>query len=290
MPHDRAGRIVLRPELTAADRAQLDALVAACGRHDGADWSFVAAMAAAYDGALPQPLAYDGDALVGVASLQGPDAALEVSGLVHPAHRRRGLGTALLGAVRAAGRGRGLPGALLTCDEAAPAGAAFARAAGAAYQSSEYRLAWSGPGAGAPGPGGGDGLERVTAATLPEFARVHAAAFGHDEARARAGFARSLARPGVALHLARLDGEAVGVVRTAVQDGEGWITALGVAPARRGRGLGRRLLLGAVAALRAAGARPILLEVATDNRAALRLYEACGFRQIGAYAYFHLAF
>jgi ribosomal protein S18 acetylase RimI-like enzyme len=75
-----------------------------------------------------------------------------------------------------------------------------------------------------------------------------------------------------------------------VHDGEGWITALGVAPARRGRGLGRRLLLGAVAALRAAGARPILLEVATDNRAALRLYEACGFRQIAAYAYFHLPF
>jgi ribosomal protein S18 acetylase RimI-like enzyme len=45
-----------------------------------------------------------------------------------------------------------------------------------------------------------------------------------------------------------------------------------------------------VAALRAAGAGPILLEVATDNRAALGLYHACGFRQVSAYAYFHLAF
>jgi ribosomal protein S18 acetylase RimI-like enzyme len=45
-----------------------------------------------------------------------------------------------------------------------------------------------------------------------------------------------------------------------------------------------------VDALRAAGARSILLEVATDNRAAPRLYEACGFREIAAYAYFHLTF
>ena len=92
------------------------------------------------------------------------------------------------------------------------------------------------------------------------------------------------------LYLARLDGEAVGEVQTSLQEGEGWITALGVTPAYRGRGLGRHLLLGAVAALRAAGIGPILLEVATDNRAALGLYHACGFRQISAYAYFHLAF
>ena len=290
MPHDHAGHVVLQPVLTADDRPRLDALVAACSRHDGADWSVVTALATTYEGALPQPRYARAGELLGLAALQAPDAALEALLLVHPAHRGRGIGRALLAALRAEGRARAIPGVLLTCDEAVPAGPAFSRAAGAVYRSSEYRMVWSGPEAGAPGPGEDGSLERVTAATLPEFIRVQVAAFGHDEGRAREGFARSLARPGVALYLARLDGEAAGGVRTAVQDGEGWITALGVTPACRGRGLGRRLLLGAVAALRAAGAWPILLEVATDNPAALGLYHACGFRQISAYAYFHLAF
>jgi hypothetical protein len=43
-----------------------------------------------------------------------------------------------------------------------------------------------------------------------------------------------------------------------------------------------------VAALLADDREPILLEVETDNRAALGLYHACGFREISTYRYYGL--
>jgi ribosomal protein S18 acetylase RimI-like enzyme len=276
---------VLQRPFTATDRAAVEALAAACGRHDGADYTFVTDMALTYDGALGQPLAYRAGRLVGMVSLQSPDTRLELSGLVHPDDRRRGIGTALLASVRAEARSRSIVGALVTGDESVPAGMAFARAVGATYRSSEYRMVWAGPSNTQPATDPASGLERVTAATLPAFAHVHAAAVGYDEESARRGFAPSLDRPGMTLYLARLDGEAVGVVRTHRSGTQGWITALGVVPERRRRGVGRRLLLEAATALRAAGAEEVLLEVATDNQQALTLYHASGFRTTAAYAY-----
>lgn len=54
-----------------------------------------------------------------------------------------------------------------------------------------------------------------------------------------------------------------------------------VAPDARRRGLARRLLACAVAALEAEGVREMFLEVRESNAAALRLYEGAGFGRIG---------
>ncbi len=52
---------------------------------------------------------------------------------------------------------------------------------------------------------------------------------------------------------------------------------LAVAPERRRRGVGRRL----VAAVLERAPGPVFLEVRASNEAARRLYEACGFRPVG---------
>jgi ribosomal protein S18 acetylase RimI-like enzyme len=56
------------------------------------------------------------------------------------------------------------------------------------------------------------------------------------------------------------------------------ILGFGVLPAARRAGVGRRLLQHVVAAVRAAGGRRVLLEVARSNAAAIALYEGAGFR------------
>jgi putative acetyltransferase len=53
---------------------------------------------------------------------------------------------------------------------------------------------------------------------------------------------------------------------------------MGLLPAWRGQGLGRALLLACIAKARANGITRITLQARADNAAAIRLYEAVGFR------------
>lgn len=62
-------------------------------------------------------------------------------------------------------------------------------------------------------------------------------------------------------------------------DGSGYIDFLGVDPAARGRGIGRRLVEGAVDALLARGVTSVNLTVRESNGAARALYDSLGFTE-----------
>jgi len=72
-----------------------------------------------------------------------------------------------------------------------------------------------------------------------------------------------------------------GFVLARAAGGEAEILTLAVAPAARGRGLGRRLLQAAIARARELGAETMFLEVGTENPAALALYAGLGFTKVG---------
>jgi len=102
----------------------------------------------------------------------------------------------------------------------------------------------------------------------------------------RAAIRESLARAVVAdnLRVAREDGEVLGFVSFSVERGDyetdavrGTVTNVYVRPDDRGRGVGRRLLDAAEAALRADGADVVALEAMADNERARRLYRRRGY-------------
>ena len=62
---------------------------------------------------------------------------------------------------------------------------------------------------------------------------------------------------------------------------EGELLRIAVDPAKRGQGLGRTLLKGMQAELRASGITTLHLEVRAGNAAARALYAACGWREVG---------
>jgi ribosomal protein S18 acetylase RimI-like enzyme len=62
---------------------------------------------------------------------------------------------------------------------------------------------------------------------------------------------------------------------------EGELLRIAVDPAKRGQGLGRRLLEGAQRELRVQGIQELHLEVRAGNAAARALYAACGWREVG---------
>ncbi len=89
---------------------------------------------------------------------------------------------------------------------------------------------------------------------------------------------RSLLTPEYRGWVARRDERPVGWVAGRVfPDGRGWVEQLAVARAERGRGLGRALLLHALADLRSRGATSYALGVQAENEHAIGLYRDVGF-------------
>jgi ribosomal-protein-alanine N-acetyltransferase len=79
----------------------------------------------------------------------------------------------------------------------------------------------------------------------------------------------------------RLDAVADGFILTRLAADEAEILTLAVCPLGRRRGVGRRLVDTASAALAAEGATRLFLEVAEDNAAARALYAKAGFAEVG---------
>ncbi len=88
---------------------------------------------------------------------------------------------------------------------------------------------------------------------------------------------RTAEGPSRSLFLAHRDRRPVGwVAGRLLESGRGWVSALAVATAERGRGLGRALLLHAFGDLQRAGARGFSLGVEAHNETALGLYRSVG--------------
>ena len=75
------------------------------------------------------------------------------------------------------------------------------------------------------------------------------------------------------------EGDVAALALLAVRGDRGWIGGFGVAPGRRGQGLGRELAREMLAIARRAGVAHLQLEVLTQNLPAIRTYERVGFRR-----------
>lgn len=86
---------------------------------------------------------------------------------------------------------------------------------------------------------------------------------------------------------AKLDGKIVGYAYARLEDRDwnalldehGALHDILVDPAARGRGIGRQLLLAALAELKQRGAARVVLHTATQNASAHKLFASVGFRQ-----------
>jgi ribosomal-protein-alanine N-acetyltransferase len=88
-------------------------------------------------------------------------------------------------------------------------------------------------------------------------------------------------RSGVPFLVAVQSGVVIGYVIAQHALDEAEILNLGVEPARQRQGVGRALIQGMLAQLRAAGVATVFLEVRESNVAARRLYGALGFAHVG---------
>ncbi|WP_199748167.1 mycothiol synthase [Actinomadura sp. WAC 06369] len=232
----------------------------------------------------PGLLAVEDGAVVGYARFDPADGGEPASGelVVHPGHRRRGHGRALLRALAAEAGGP----LRVWAHGDLPAAAALARAEGLDRVRALFQMRR--PAA--------DPLPAVAAAegvALRAFRpgededawlRVNARAFAdHPEQGAwtiedvRDREAEAWFDP-AGFFLAERDGRLVGFHWTKVHPGGiGEVYVVGVDPDAQGLGLGRTLTLAGLHHLRGLGLDQLMLYVDESNTAAVRLYESLGF-------------
>ncbi|MCZ6870984.1 MAG: GNAT family N-acetyltransferase, partial [Gammaproteobacteria bacterium] len=217
------------------------------------------------------------------------DDPIEILAIVHPDYRRRGIGRALVGEILLECRRRGQGDVLLVSEEASVCERGFADAMGARYDFSEYRMLLD----------AGAFQERVrmhspasfhdaALSDLEALVVIRLASFGGKEAEVRADIPRWLGEANQRLHIAKVNDKPVGIVRVGTYPDSVFINGLGVLPEYRGRGIGRYMLVQVVDRLLQEDQGRILLEVQTDNRDALSLYQSSGFREIATYRYYRL--
>lgn len=112
--------------------------------------------------------------------------------------------------------------------------------------------------------------------TPAALARIHAASFTTPRPWSEVELAGFLADP-----LCDLIAAEHGFALIRAIAGEAELLTLAVAPDQRRKGLGRAILLQAIALARSRKADHMFLEVAADNHAAIGLYEAAGFARTG---------
>ncbi|MDR0433081.1 MAG: mycothiol synthase [Bifidobacteriaceae bacterium] len=236
-----------------------------------------------------------------VAYVAADDARAGIEGVVAPAHRRQGIGRAILQTLR------GAPGELRAWAHGdLPAARGFAAAVGATRvrQLLSMRTEITPPTGSSALAAGEVGLrEFVEGEDSAAWVELNALAFANHPEQGALGavdLARRLAQPwyvagDLIMAVTCADGEgaasAAGYVWVKVDpddEGVGEIYALGVHPEHRGRGLGAVLLEAGLARIAARGLGQAKLYVDADNAAAVRLYQRRGFRQVTADAVYAL--
>ena len=225
----------------------------------------------------------DGE-LCGFLGIYGYRAGVfEVTGMVDPLKRRRGIGRALLDEALALLRTLGGGQVLLVVPRVSAGGHALAQSYGMVYEHSEHALRLDARPAAAP-TGPQLRLRQATEADIPLLSGLYLDAFG-DAAVNPDRLSGERSRTLVIM----LDGAAVGTIALARDGARGGVYGFVIDRSLRGRGIGGRVLRRACADLFEAGVEYVDLEVEVENEHALGLYTAVGFRALATDDYYKLA-
>jgi mycothiol synthase len=219
---------------------------------------------------------------------------IESLGVVHPGHRGRGIGTALLDRIeaRAAERLTGVPSGRfrhsINGSDAAAAAMLEARGLRPIRHFWHMQLDLAGPIGGGPVPGGIAIAGITSPDDLPTVHAVLREAFADHWGNYPEPYAQWVDEEASGpdydptLWLRATDnGEMLGTLTGSLWGDQAWVGYLGVRARARGRGIGAALLREAFARFAARGARSVVLNVDAENTTgATALYERVGMRVV----------
>jgi ribosomal protein S18 acetylase RimI-like enzyme len=233
-------------------------------------------------------LMVEGEQLIGYLALFiFTKAEVEVSAMIHPAYRRRGLFKQLLAAAQAEVARRAIPHFLFICERGSVMAVPVMQALAARYDFSEYKMTLQPPVRSAnlvPELV----LRQVGPAELDLLAHMDVTCFNVSFEAARQYIGSKLDDPHRRVWVAEIKGNIIGKIHVSVVENESYINAFCILPPYRGRGCGKTILSRTVERLVAEQHEIISLEVETENENALGLYKTIGFEVVTAYDYYRL--
>jgi ribosomal protein S18 acetylase RimI-like enzyme len=273
--------------LTQEELSDIEALANLCNKNDKSDlklnWNILRSRRRDQ---VNDFLYYENGLLVGYLALFSFNPREgEISGMVHPGYRRRGIFTQLFQAAEDECRRRGIPQLLLIVGHSYRAGQAFAKARDIHYHHSEYKMFLKDPKASAKFTNYLQ-FRPARSEDLAVMTHITAVSFDLPEDEINWYSEKSLEDPARRFYIGLLDDVYVGKIEVSLTEQEASIYGFGILPAYRGRGYGREMLARTVQEILATGQSRIVLEVATENKRALSLYQSCGFREMASYDYY----
>jgi ribosomal protein S18 acetylase RimI-like enzyme len=282
--------LIARQGLTADEQKEIRALAEICNAHDGIELKLNYEMLTRRAENETNDYLFYNEAgeLIGYLALYGfGGTEVEISGMVHPDHRREGLFRRLYDAAVPEIERRGYTSVLFIVCEESKSGKAFADSLATAYHHSEYLMRMEEPILQAQVHD--VQIRRSLVEEIPFLARVMTQAFGLPEEEEARNMSRLIGNDSRRGYTILVGDEPIGRIGLDQADErETFIYGFCVTPEHQGKGYGRQALSQAIELSLAEGRPEVALEVATENRNALRLYESCGFKVIGGYDYYQL--
>ena len=290
MPETHTQGLVKKQSLTGAEATAIEQLITICNNYEGLHLRIdVSALRQRQGDEAHDFLYYEDNRLVGYLNVEGWGSRdREITGMVHPDYRRRGIFNSLLATARKECRMRDVRKMILVCERASQSGQAFMQSTGAQLEFSEHEMIL-GTFRERRNVHKGLDIRQADRNDLNAIISILATDSGNVESISR-WITRLYDDQSSRFYLATLDGKPLGCLRLEYMSDQVGIYAFEVRLGYRGRGYGRQMLEETIRIIRAEGQKRIMLDVETDNTNAMGLYQSCGFEIKSTYDYYNLTF
>ncbi|TYS58462.1 GNAT family N-acetyltransferase [Sutcliffiella horikoshii] len=226
---------------------------------------------------------YEDGRLVGFLGCYGFGNKVEMTGMVHPDYRRKGIFKKLFGAAVAEVKKQENTTILLNAPSTSQSAKKFLNRIPCTFEVAEYQMKWEA------GELHDDPSVTIRPSTSQEDfeaeIQLEVACFGFTEQEARNFNQRMKELNSEDMFIIETEGQTAGKIRVSETNGEAWIYGFAVSRELQGKGIGRKAL-SKVVKIETEKGLPVFLEVEARNAHALKLYESCGFRSYHSQDYY----